>query len=368
MPFSLDRLRRCTVAVDLGAARTRVHIKQSGLVVDEPSCVAVNTYSGALIAVGAAAERMAGRTPEHIRVVRPVTGGMVVDIEMAQRMLRALVGEKVRRAWRRRPTLRAAVCVPHNADPLARRAAVETLAGVGARRVELVDAPTAAGVGCGLPVEQPQATMILVCGATTTQVAVLSLGAIVAAVTVPMGGDTINNALVQHLRNHHELMLPSQAVRPLHRALNNSATPSDAPTEVHGRDVVTGMARTILVDPQDVRSAVQAPMTGLLDAIRGVLHRCPPDLVADLADRGMMLTGGMALLPGLDDRLRENTGMSVHIADEPAGCVVRGLAAMTEGGVRPFAPGGGRPDARPQDSEPQDADGRHAEKQTAEAG
>ncbi|WP_367124561.1 rod shape-determining protein [Streptomyces phytohabitans] len=374
MPFSLDRLRRCTVAVDLGAARTRVHIKQSGLVVDEPSAVAVNTYSGALIAVGTAAERMAGRTPEHIRVVRPVTGGMVVDIEMAQRMLRALVGEKVRRAWRRRPSLRAAVCVPHNADPLARRAAVETLAGVGARRVELVDAPTAAGVGCGLPVEQPEATMILVCGATTTQVAVLSLGAIVAATTVPMGGDTIHHALVQHLRNHHELMLPRHGVRPLHQALSGAVAPGDGPTEVHGRDVVTGRARTILIDPADVRAAVQAPMTGLLDSIRGVLHRCPPDLVADLAGSGMTLTGGMALLPGLDQRLHENTGMAVHIADDPATCAVRGLAAMTDGAVRPFgsaaaharsAGAAGTADTADTADVAGTAD---AEKQTAEAG
>ncbi|MCT2589987.1 rod shape-determining protein [Streptomyces sp. N2-109] len=336
MTFSLDQLRRCTVAVDLGAARTRVHVKHSGLVVDEPSVVAVNTFSGALIAVGAGAERMAGRTPAHIRVVHPVTGGMVVDIEMAQRMLRALVGEKVRRAWRRRPMLRAAVCVPQNADPLARRAAVETLAGVGARRVELVDAPTAAGVGCGLPVEQPEATMILVCGATTTQVAVLSLGAIVSAATVPMGGDTIHHTLVQHLRNHHELLLPSHAVRPLHIALSDAAAASSVPTEVHGRDVVTGLARTVSVDPQDVRNAVQAPVTALIDAIRSVLHNCPPDLVADLAERGMVLSGGTALLPGLDARLRESTGMSVHIAEDPAGCAVRGLAAMMEGNARPL--------------------------------
>lgn len=342
MTFSLDQLRRCTVAVDLGAARTRVHVRQSGLVVDEPSVVAVNTFSGALIAVGTGAERMAGRTPAHIRVVRPVTGGMVVDIEMAQRMLRAMVGEKVRRAWRRRPMLRAAVCVPHNADPLARRAAVETLAGVGARRVELVDAPTAAGVGCGLPVEQPEATMILVCGATTTQVAVLALGSIVSAVTVPMGGDTIHNALVQHLRNHHELMLPSQAVRPLHLALNRAAAGDSAPTEVHGRNVVTGLARTVRVDPQDVRNAVQAPVSVLVDAIRTVLHNCPPDLVADLAERGMTLTGGTALLPGLEERLRASTGMHVHIAEDPAGCAVRGLAAMIEGGVRPLVLNGSR--------------------------
>jgi rod shape-determining protein MreB len=335
--FKLDQLRRCSVAVDLGASRTRVYLRQAGLVVDEPSVVAVNTFSGSLIAVGTKAEQMTGRTPEHIRVVRPITNGTVMDIEMARRMLRALVGEKVRRAWRRRPSLRAAVCIPHDAGPLACRAAVETLTGVGARRVELVDSPTAAGVGCGLPVEQPEATMILVCGATTTQVAVLSLGSIVSAETVPMGGDTIHNAVVQYLRNEHELMVPSHAVRPLHVALaGTGAVPQDG-TDVHGRDVVTGLARTVRVDPEQVRSAVQAPLTGLVDAIRAVLHRCPPDLVADLADRGMMLAGGGALLPGLDTRLRKATGMTVHIADEPGLCAAKGLAAMLEGSITPLS-------------------------------
>jgi rod shape-determining protein MreB and related proteins len=333
----LDQLRRCSVAVDVGSARTRVHIKEAGLVVDEPSVVAVNTFSGALIAVGTAAERMDGRTPGHIRVVRPVSSGTVIDIEMAQRMLRALVGSSVRRAWRRRGAMqRAAVTIPHNADPLARSAAVETLTGVGAKQVELVDTPTAAGVGCGLPVEQPEATMILVCGATTTQIAVLSLGAIVSATTVPMGGDTIHHAVIQHLRNHHELILPSQAVRPLHLALTGAGGDPTQATEVWGRDVATGMARTVCINPDDVRAAIQAPLIGLSDAIRSVLHNCPPDLVADLADRGMVLAGGSALLPGLDERLRTGTGMPVHIADQPSLSAVNGLAAMVEGQVMPL--------------------------------
>jgi rod shape-determining protein MreB len=332
MTFSFDHLRRCTVAADLGAARTRVYLKNTGLIVDEPSVVAVNTRNGALIAVGAPAERMAGRTPPHIRVVRPINGGTVVDIDMAQRMLRAMVGSKLRRAWRRRPMLRAAVCIPHDADPLARRAALETLVGLGARRVELVDSVVTAAIGCGLPVEQPEATMIVQCGAATTQVAVLSLGAIVAAEKVPMGGETIDRALVQYLRNHHELLMPSQAVRPLHMAL---AGPVDQVAEVHGRDVVTGLARSVRVDPGSLRKAVMPPLIALLDAIRAVLHRCPPDLVADLADRGVVLTGGSAVLPGLDATIRENTGMPVSVAEEPGLCAVLGLGALVEGGVRP---------------------------------
>jgi rod shape-determining protein MreB and related proteins len=381
---TLEQLRRCSVAVDLGSSRTRVYIKQAGLVVDEPSVVAVDGFSGALIAVGTAAERMAGRTPRHIDIVRPICNGSVVDIDMAQRMLRALVGSAARRGWLRRgPMLRAAVTIPQGADPLAKRAALETLTGVGARKVELVDAPTAAGIGCGLPVEEPEATMVLVCGATTTQVAVLSLGSVVSAATVPMGGDTVHNAVVQHLRYRHELLLPGRAVQALHLALSDGE--DDVPavsravhangngngegygggngsgngngggggtaagagtgagagaeggastlTELSGRDVATGMVRSVHIDPQDVRAAVQAQLTGLSDTIRAVLHDCPPDLVADLAVRGMTLAGGSAVMPGLDERLRRGTGMIVRIADEPALSAVNGLAAMLEGRV-----------------------------------
>jgi rod shape-determining protein MreB and related proteins len=334
MHISLDQLRRCSIAVDLGAARTRVFLKRTGLVVDEPTVAAVNTRTGGLIAVGTLAERMTGRTPAHIRVVRPVSGGRVVDIAMAQRMLRFLVGNKLRRAWRRKPLLSAAVCVPHDADPLAERAAVETLTGLGARRVELVDTLIAAAVGCGLPVERPEATMIVVCGAATTQVAVLSLGSIVAAEKVPVGGETVDHAVVQHVRNEHALMLPSQAVRPLHQALSG-AGPGVADTEVHGRDVATGLARSVQIDIEGIRAVVQTPLTGVLDAVGAVLRRCPPDLVADLAERGIMLAGGSAGLPGFDDLLREATGMPLHIAERPDTCAVEGLGAMIEGSVRP---------------------------------
>ncbi|WKX71766.1 rod shape-determining protein [Streptomyces sp. XD-27] len=335
MTLSLAQLRRCSVAVDLGAARTRVYLKGAGRIVDEPSVAAVNMRTGGLIAVGSPAERMAGRTPGHIVVVRPISGGAVVDIAMAQRMLRQFVGDKVRRAWRRKPLLRAAVCTPFDAHPLAQTAAVETLTGLGARRVELVDTLVAAAVGCGLPVEQPEATMIVICGATTTQVAVLSLGAIVAAETVPLGGDTIERVVMQYLRNEHELVLAGPDVRrPLHVELGGPD--AGPPAVVHGRDAATGSHRSVRIDPEGLRAVMYGPMTGVIDAIGIVLRRCPPDLVADLADRGIMLAGGSAMLPGLDTLLRQATGMPVHVADEPDVCAVEGLGAMLEGRVLPL--------------------------------
>lgn len=335
---SLEQLRRCHFAVDLGAARTRVYVKGSGLVVDQPSVAAVNTRSGALIAVGEFAERMTGRTPDYIRVVRPVSGGTVVDIEMAQRMLRHLLGDRMRRSLRRRPRLRAAACTPHDADPLAQRATIETLVGLGARRVELVDTLIAAAVGCGLPVERAEATMILVCGAAATQVAVLSLGSIVTAQRMPVGGEAVDRAIVQHLRHEHALMLPSQSVRPLQLALHGNGITAQGPesTEIHGRDVATGLVRSVLVDTAAVREAIQTPLTTVLDGIYKVLRECPPDLVADLADRGIMMVGGSALLPGLDQMLREATGMPVTIAERPDVCAIQGLGDMLEGKVEPL--------------------------------
>ncbi|MET8955327.1 rod shape-determining protein [Streptomyces sp. NPDC004393] len=338
MTVSLDQLRRCHFAVDLGAARTRVYVKGSGLVVDQPSAAAVNTRTGSLIAVGELAEKMTGRTPSYIRVMRPVSGGTVVDIEMAQRMLRHLLGEKLRRTLRRKPRLRAAACTPHDADPLAQRAAVETLVGLGARRVELVDTLVAAAVGCGLPVEQPEASMIMVCGAAATQIAVLSLGNIVTAERIPVGGEAVDHAIVQHLRHEHALMLPSQSVRPLRVALSGNGTAPDtlAATEILGRDVATGLARSVKVDTAAVREAIETPLTAVLDGIGKVLRDCPPDLVADLADRGIMMVGGSALLPGLDQMLRQWTGMPVRIAERPDICAVQGLGAMLEGKIKPL--------------------------------
>nr|WSZ95859.1 rod shape-determining protein [Streptomyces sp. NBC_00857] len=338
MTVSLEQLRRCHIAVDLGAARTRVFVKGAGLVVDEPSVAAVNTRTGALIAVGTLAERMTGRTPDYIQVARPVTGGTVIDIEMAQRMLRHLLGDKLRRQLRRKPRLRAAACTPHDSDPLAQRATIETLVGLGARRVELVDTLIAAAVGCGLPVEQPTATMIMVCGAATTQVAVLSLGSIVTAQRIPVGGNSIDHAVIQYLRHQHELMLPSQSVRPLQLALSGNGLAPGGPstTEIHGRDVATGIARSVLVDTAAVRAAIYTPLTSVLDGIGKVLRDCPPDLVADLADRGIMMVGGSALLPGLDQMLRDATGMPVAIAERPDICTVLGLGAMLEGKIQPM--------------------------------
>lgn len=320
----------------MGAARTRIYIKGSGLVVDEPSYAAINRATGALLAVGAEAQRMMGRTPAHIRVVRPVGAAGINDIEMAQRMLRYLVDDRIRRAWRFNPSLRAAACVPHDAEPLAQRAMIDTLAGVGARRVLLVDTLIAGAVGCGLPVAEAEGALIAVCGAAMTQVAVLSLGNVVAAEKIPVGGEAVDRALVEYFRTHHGLFLPTTKVRAVHELLSTAVATGQRTAEIHGRDVITGLHRSVTADPVEAERAARTPMVAVFDGIRTVLRRCPPDLVADVGERGVMLAGGNAAMPGLEAMLREAAHLPVHVAEHPGVAPILGLGSLLNGGTGEF--------------------------------
>lgn len=324
-------LRRCHVAVDLGASRTRVYLKNDGLVVDEPSLAAVDTRTGGLVAVGSVAARMVGRSPDHIRVARPISSGTVVDAELAQSLLRQLVEGRVAPLWRRPGGVRAVVGVPYDSGPLTRRAAVASLAGLGVRRVELVDIPVAAAVGCGLPVDLPEAAMVVVCGAATTQIAVLSLGAVVAASIIPVGGDAVDHAIAEHLRARHGVVMPTGAIREIYARLD-----ADDLISVIGKDVGTGLARTVTIESAGVRDIICTPLASLLDGITGVLRRSPPDLVVDLADRGITLAGGGAQIPGMDALIRAATGVPVHVAPDPQTKVIDGLARLMDG--RPTQP------------------------------
>ncbi|WP_436770581.1 rod shape-determining protein [Yinghuangia sp. YIM S09857] len=312
--------------MDLGASRTRVYLKNHGLVVDEPSLAAVDTRNGGLVAVGSVAARMVGRSPDHIRVGRPILNGTVVDEELAQSMLRQMVDRRVAPLWRRPAGVRALVGVPHDSGPLIRKAAVSSLAGLGVRRVELVDIPVAAAVGCGLPVDLPEAAMVVVCGAATTQIAVLSLGAVVAASILPVGGDAIDHAISEHLRARHGVVTPTGAIREIYHRLD-----TDEVITVVGKDVATGLARTLAVEAAGVRDIICAPLASLLDGITCVLRRSPPDLVVDLADRGITVAGGGAHIPGLDAMIRAATGMPVHVASDPQSKVIDGLARLIDG-------------------------------------
>ncbi|MGW2189511.1 rod shape-determining protein [Streptomyces sp. NPDC001719] len=323
------QLQRCAVAFELGAARTRIYLRGVGLILDEPSAAALDTRTGRLIAVGSYAQSMEGRAPRNIQVLRPVYDGTVTDIEIAQRMLRLFLRSRIRRFRRRKVLLHAAVCIPYDAQPLVRRAAVETLKGLGTRWVELVDSLIAAATGCGLPVQEPAATMIMECGAESTQVAVLSLGTVVAAERIPTGEYAIDAAAAEILRTDYEIVPSVRELHTLRTALSAESVESKA--EIYGQDVVTGVWRTVMVHTVSFREALNAQLTVVVNAIGRVLRACPPDLVADLTDGGMTLTGSSAALPDLGRMIADATGMSVRTANQPDLCVMAGLGKMLEG-------------------------------------
>ncbi|MER5884759.1 rod shape-determining protein [Streptomyces sp. NPDC001941] len=336
-------LRHCTLAIDPGTTRTRVWLKGSGLVVDEPSLAAVDMRTGELIAAGALAARMAGRTSEHIRVTRPFSGGGIDDATMGAMVLRTLLGdrlgERIRTVWRRQARPRAAVAVPYGLGPMPRQALLQAFAGAGLRDVEFVEAPLLAAVGSGLPVQHPEAAMVVICGATLTQVAVLSLGGVVAGEVIPVGGDHMDQALYEHLRHCHELMLPHQGLLPLHGALVETAGQRPrGHAEVHGKDVTSGLARSVRLGTEEFEQALREPLAAVVGGIGRLLRGCPPDLVVDIAERGIVLTGGSAVVPGLEALLGEATGMPVHVVEEPELAVIRGLGTLIESSEPPRGP------------------------------
>ncbi|MER5884760.1 rod shape-determining protein [Streptomyces sp. NPDC001941] len=341
-PDALGRLQRCSIAVDLATDRVRVHLKDGGLLVDVPTTIALHRSHRDALAFGERAEQMVGREPDHIEVVRPIVGGMVVDVDLAQRLLRYAVGGQMRWARLRTPLLRAALALPYDSPPVACRSAVETLYGIGVRRVELVDTLMAAAIGSGLPVQHPEASMIVLTGADTTQIAVLSMGSVVASETVPVGSDAFGRSIAEYFRVRHGVALTQQSVHGLLKVFESEGGAPKFGWEVDGRDLASGLARTVRADPDSVREATTTPLSEVLAGVGEVLRNCAPDLVVDIADRGIMLAGSVTRLPGLDTLLREATGLPVHTAERPDECVARGMGLMIEGKGPDLAVTGGQ--------------------------
>lgn len=318
-------LRYCQVAVDLGASRIRIHVRDEGLVVDEPSLAAVDTRSGAVVAVGSVAARMLGRVPGHIRVERPLASGTVADPDLAQSMLRHMVGREVLPLRRRKRRIRAAVGVPYASGPLTRKAAADALSALGLRRVELVAAPVAAAVGCGVEVDNAEPMMLVDCGATTTQIAVVAFGDVIAGTVVPVGGDAIEHAIAEHVLARHGLELTSGGARDICMRLGGEDT-----FPVTGKDVRSGWARNAAVDTAALRTVIGVSLVPVLDGIGAVLRGLSADLVVDLAARGLTMVGGAADIPGIDATIRAATAMPVRVQPDPRTRVVDGLARLID--------------------------------------
>ncbi|TAL13055.1 MAG: rod shape-determining protein [Frankiales bacterium] len=317
------------MAVDLGTANTLVYVRGRGIVLNEPSVVAINTKTGGIVAVGTEAKRMIGRTPGNIVAIRPLRDGVIADFDTTERMLRYFIQKVHKRRHFAKP--RIVVCVPSGITGVEQRAVKDAGYQAGARRVYIIEEPMAAAIGAGLPVHEPTGNMVVDIGGGTTEVAVISLGGIVTSISVRTAGDELDQAIIAYVKKEYSLMLGERTAEEIKMAIGSAfPMPNEPVAEIRGRDLVSGLPKTIVVSAEEVRKAIEEPVNVILDAVKTTLDSCPPELSGDVMDRGIVLTGGGALLHGLDERLRHETGMPVHVADNPLDSVAIGTGKCVE--------------------------------------
>lgn len=317
------------MAVDLGTANTLVYVRGRGIVLNEPSVVAINTNTGGILAVGSEAKKMIGRTPGNIVAVRPLKDGVIADFEITERMLRYFILKIHKRRYLARP--RVVVCVPSGITGVERRAVIEAATQAGARQVHIIEEPMAAAIGAGLPVHEATGNMVVDIGGGTTEVAVISLGGIVTAQSIRVAGDELDNAIIQHIKKEYSLLLGERTAESIKLTIGSAfAADNEEHTEIRGRDLVSGLPKTVVISAAEVRKAIEEPVNAIVDAVKTTLDKCPPELSGDIMDRGIVLAGGGALLRGLDERLRHETGMPIHIAESPLDCVALGAGKCVE--------------------------------------
>jgi len=326
---SLRGLFSNDVSIDLGTANTLIYVRGKGIVLNEPSVVAIRQERGpggpkSIAAVGAEAKRMLGRTPGNIVAIRPMKDGVIADFTVTEKMLQHFI-RKVHETRFFRPSPRVLICVPCGSTQVERRAIRESAAGAGAREVFLIEEPMAAAIGAGMPISEASGSMVLDIGGGTTEVAVISLSGIVYSASVRIGGDRFDEAIINYVRrNYGSLIGEATAERIKHEI--GSAYPGNEvrEMEVRGRNLAEGVPRTFTLNSNEILEALQEPLSGIVSAVKTALEQTPPELAADISERGMVLTGGGALLRDLDRLLTEETGLPVIIAEDPLTCVARG--------------------------------------------
>ena len=327
----LDRFSH-DLAIDLGTANTLVYVKGQGIVLMEPSVVAV--YKDArgvkkVLAVGKEAKEMLGRTPGSVVAIRPMKDGVISDFEVTGAMLRYFIDRATKKKSLFRP--RIMICVPYGITEVERRAVREAAEAAGAREVYLIEEPMAAAIGAGLPITEPSGNMVVDIGGGTTDVAVISLGGIVCSRSVRMAGDKIDDAIIQYLKKKHNILVGEITAEQVKIQIGTAYPTEDIKTmDVRGRDIVAGIPKTIKVTSEEIREAIQEPIRVIVDAVKDILEKTPPELSADIVDKGIVLTGGGALLGNLDLLLREETNLPVVVAEDPLTGGVRGAGQALE--------------------------------------
>ncbi len=316
------------IAIDLGTANTLVAVKGRGIVVNEPSVVAVRRDDQEIVAFGAAAKEMVGRTPREIVTVRPLRDGVIADFDLAERMIRYFI-RKAQSPFLLRP--RMAICVPSGVTEVERRAVRDSAEQAGARQVFLIEEPMAAAIGVGLPVEDAVGSMIIDIGGGTTEMAVIAMNGIVSSVSIRVAGDEMTEAIIQYYKKNYNLLLGENTAEYIKCTIGSAAPFEERGTlTVKGRDLVSGIPKTVEARGPEVQEALAESVALIVESTKRCLDQTPPELAADLVDRGILLSGGGALLKGLDERLRQETNLPVIVAEDPMTCVVRGTSKILE--------------------------------------
>ncbi|NLW41180.1 MAG: rod shape-determining protein [Tissierellia bacterium] len=311
------------MGIDLGTANTLVYIKGKDIVIREPSVVAIQTNTNQVLAVGEEAKRMIGRTPGNIVAIRPLKDGVIADFDITQSMLKYFI----KRAMQRRSLFqpRVVICVPSGVTEVEKRAVEEAAINAGARDAYLIEEPMAAAIGAGLPVQEPTGSMIVDIGGGTTEVAVISLGGIVTSKSIRVGGDELDEAIVSYIKKEYSLMIGERTAEDVKITIGSAYVDNkETKMNIRGRDLISGLPKTIEVTSSEIHEAMKEQITNILEAIKSTLEKTPPELAADIMEQGIMLTGGGALLNGLDKLIRKETSMPVHVAENPLDCVARG--------------------------------------------
>lgn len=316
------------IAIDLGTANTLVYVQGKGIVVREPSVVAIDKYEGKVLAVGNAANEMIGRTPENIVAVRPIKDGVIADFDITQAMIRAFI-KQADAGSVFKP--RVIVCIPSGITEVERRAVEEAVIQAGAKAVALIDEPMAAAMGASLPVNEATGSMVVDIGGGTTEVAVISLGGIVASKSIRIAGNALDSAIINYLKKEHQINIGDKMAEDIKIAIASAyEDDEEAVQEVRGRDVSTGLPKTVQIKESEIREAISENVDEMLEAIKLTLENTPPELAADIMERGITLTGGGALIKGLDKLITETTKIPTHVAEYPLDCVVIGTGRALE--------------------------------------
>jgi len=321
------------MAIDLGTANTLVYVKGRGIVLNEPSVVAIAEYKGRkqVLAVGDEAKMMLGRTPGNITAIRPLREGVIADFEVAEEMIKHFIRKVHNRRSFASPLM--IICVPSGSTAVERRAIRESAESAGARKVFLIEEPMAAAIGAGLPVTEPTGSMVVDIGGGTTEVAVLSLGGIVYARSVRVGGDKMDEAIIGYIRRNHNLLVGEGSAERIKKEIGSACPPEDGDgrvMEIKGRDLMNGVPKELVITERQIAESLAEPVGAIIEAVKVALEHTAPELAADIVDKGIVLTGGGALLGNLDFVLRHSTGLPVSIADDPLSCVALGTGRCLE--------------------------------------